>query len=305
MRERESTLQEQKHRRMCPVCGAHVALQARRHLPGQRVRCKSCGSWIFAGRRMLSGTKDCCPVCGRRVKKRSRRCPSCHAALRKPFWRRLLHLLSGRSGSRHDIFRFVPVDKVHFDRVHARRTVDSHRFSILLKSIEAYGILVPLVVYPKGDEFGLISGHRRLIAAHKLKLEKVPVMVRILQPKEADRVRFLENETQERWSALDRAEAIERICLTSPQSERDELMDVMNLDEETLSEELHLLVLPEVLKDALSLGVVTEQEALQLAEASEEDVFRYLEEKKQDDPGEAPLDPEQESFLEALSKLPS
>ena len=55
----------------------------------------------------------------------------------------------------------------------------------LMESIRCYGVLSPLLARPKGERYELVSGHRRRLAAQKLGLEAVPVLVREMSDDEA------------------------------------------------------------------------------------------------------------------------
>ena len=55
----------------------------------------------------------------------------------------------------------------------------------LVESIRVHGVLSPLLARPKGDGYELVSGHRRRLAAQKLGLKTVPVLVREMTDDEA------------------------------------------------------------------------------------------------------------------------
>ena len=55
----------------------------------------------------------------------------------------------------------------------------------LTESIRCYGVLSPLLARLKGEGYELVSGHRRRLAAQKLDLEAVPVLVREMSDDEA------------------------------------------------------------------------------------------------------------------------
>ena len=55
----------------------------------------------------------------------------------------------------------------------------------LVESVRTYGILSPLLARPKGEGYELVSGHRRRLAAQKLGLPTVPVLVREMSDDEA------------------------------------------------------------------------------------------------------------------------
>ena len=49
----------------------------------------------------------------------------------------------------------------------------------LLDSVRRHGVLVPLVVTPAGDDWEVLSGHRRLACAHALELDSSPARSRL------------------------------------------------------------------------------------------------------------------------------
>ena len=55
----------------------------------------------------------------------------------------------------------------------------------LVESIRVHGVLSPLLARPKGAGYELVSGHRRRLAAQKLGLPTVPVLVREMTDDEA------------------------------------------------------------------------------------------------------------------------
>ena len=65
------------------------------------------------------------------------------------------------------------------------RVQDDTAMEMLTESIKESGILIPIVVRPMGDKYEILSGHRRVYAAHKAGLEAVPAIVRELTREEA------------------------------------------------------------------------------------------------------------------------
>ena len=74
----------------------------------------------------------------------------------------------------------IRVDKLHTFEGHPFQVVDNEEMESLAKSIQAQGIISPLIVRPmegKTDEYEVISGHRRLYAAIKAGLTEVPALI--------------------------------------------------------------------------------------------------------------------------------
>ena len=68
---------------------------------------------------------------------------------------------------------------------HPYRVREDAAMDELVESIRVHGILSPLLARPKGEGYELVSGHRRRLAAQKLGLSTVPVLVREMTDDEA------------------------------------------------------------------------------------------------------------------------
>lgn len=72
----------------------------------------------------------------------------------------------------------LPPDKLAPFAKHPYRVREDAAMDELVESIRVHGILSPLLARPKGEGCELVSGHRRRLAAQKLGLPTVPVLVR-------------------------------------------------------------------------------------------------------------------------------
>lgn len=79
----------------------------------------------------------------------------------------------------------LPPDKLSPFAKHPYRVREDAAMDELVESIRVHGILSPLLARPKGDGYELVSGHRRRLAAQKLGLPTVPVLVREMSDDEA------------------------------------------------------------------------------------------------------------------------
>ncbi len=75
--------------------------------------------------------------------------------------------------------KLVPFQK------HPYQVREDAALSELMESIRTHGVLSPLLARPKGESYELVSGHRRCLAAQKLGLKTVPVLVREMSDDEA------------------------------------------------------------------------------------------------------------------------
>lgn len=81
----------------------------------------------------------------------------------------------------------IEISKLHPFENHPYKVLDNEEMDTLAESIRADGILSPLIVRPleNTDEYEVISGHRRLYAAQKAGLKKVPAFVYEVSREEA------------------------------------------------------------------------------------------------------------------------
>ena len=79
----------------------------------------------------------------------------------------------------------LPPDKLSPFAKHPYRVREDAAMDELVESIRVHGVLSPLLARPKGECYELVSGHRRRLAAQKLGLPTVPVLVREMTDDEA------------------------------------------------------------------------------------------------------------------------
>lgn len=89
-----------------------------------------------------------------------------------------------------------------------RKEIDLDSFELLLASIAAKGIQQPLLVRPVGRSYELVAGQRRLMAAQRLELPEVPVVIRELDDMEALEAAIIENLTREDLNPVDETDSI-------------------------------------------------------------------------------------------------
>ncbi len=81
----------------------------------------------------------------------------------------------------------ISIEKLHPFEGHPYKVLDNEEMEALAESIHTEGILSPLIVRPLADtdEYEVISGHRRLHAAQRAGLSKVPALVYEISREEA------------------------------------------------------------------------------------------------------------------------
>ena len=156
---------------------------------------------------------------------------------------------------------FVDIDKVSPGRGQPRRKFDERALEELAASIREKGVLQPLVVTAKGGAYELIAGERRLRAAARAGLERVPVIVkREIEAGEWVELALIENIQREDLTPLEQARAYRRLA-DDHGLKQEEIAKRLGKGRTTIANSLRLLGLPEPVLDALERGLLSEGHA--------------------------------------------
>jgi len=82
----------------------------------------------------------------------------------------------------------------------------------LAQSMRRVGVLVPIILVGDGDNFQLVAGHRRLDAAKKAGLDKIPAIIKTADKALASEITFAENFFRKNLSPIELACAL-KDCL--------------------------------------------------------------------------------------------
>lgn len=139
----------------------------------------------------------------------------------------------------------------HFDKTALRE---------LAASIERYGILQPLIVSPKGDQYILVAGERRWRAAQIAGLEKVPAIIREREELEQLEIALIENVQRVDLAPLEQALSIEKLHQQFNMSYQT-IAERLGKAHSTVHNIVRLLNLPSAARNALQNGDITEGHA--------------------------------------------
>jgi ParB family transcriptional regulator, chromosome partitioning protein len=126
----------------------------------------------------------------------------------------------------------------------------------LARSIQASGIIQPLVVRPIGSRFQLIAGERRWRAAQRASLAKVPVIVRQVSDELALEMTLVENIQREDLNAIEAARAFERL-MDEAQLTQEAVAERTGKDRATIANSIRLLKLEPKIQDWIEEGKLT------------------------------------------------
>lgn len=156
-----------------------------------------------------------------------------------------------------------------------RSVFDPEAFAELVHSVREFGVLQPIVVRPKGDDFELIMGERRLRAAKEVGLPAIPAVVRETADENMLRDALLENLHRANLNPLEEASAYRQL-LEDFGSTQEELADRLGRSRPQITNTLRLLRLPLDVQGKVASGVLSAGHARALLGAPDEDTMREL-----------------------------
>tara|TARA_Y100001970_G_scaffold52366_1_gene66166 strand:+ start:5017 stop:5895 length:879 start_codon:yes stop_codon:yes gene_type:complete len=146
----------------------------------------------------------------------------------------------------------IPIKSIIPNSNQPRQTFTEENMQDLINSIDENGILQPLLVRLIDDNsYELIAGERRLRAAKKLKIKKVPVyVIDVKTDDEMLKLALIENIQRDDLSSIEEAEGYALLKGKYSISES-ELAKKIGKNRSTIANKLRLIKLPPDLKDVL------------------------------------------------------
>jgi ParB family transcriptional regulator, chromosome partitioning protein len=170
----------------------------------------------------------------------------------------------------------LPVGLIKPNPKQPRTSFDTDALAGLASSIEASGVVQPLLVRPlPGGSYELIAGERRWRAAQQAGLEKVPAIVRDSAQAERLQVALIENMVREDLNPVDEA----RACATLVEDlglSKEELARRVGRSRPAVSNLIRLLDLPDEALALLESGELSEGHGRALLTVAGNDVRRRL-----------------------------
>lgn len=138
----------------------------------------------------------------------------------------------------------LPIDRIDPNPLQPRNVFQPDRLRELAQSIEANGIIQPLIVRQIGDRYELIAGERRWRAAKLAGLAEVPVVVHTTSNEHLLEVSLIENIQREDLNPIEVAQAFDRLY-RDHQLSHEEIARRTGKDRTTVTNMLRLLRLPQ------------------------------------------------------------
>ena len=151
----------------------------------------------------------------------------------------------------------IAIDKIIANTYQPRSEFDQAALEELTASVQAHGVLQPIMVRPRGGgRFELIAGERRYRAARQAGLTRIPAVIRQMTDEESLTVALIENIQREDLNAMEAArgyrQLLDQFGLTQA-----ELARQLGKSQSTVAYALSLLRLSSEMQDSISSGQLT------------------------------------------------
>jgi len=159
---------------------------------------------------------------------------------------------AGGSGA----LQMIPVASIEPHPGQPRRIFQEESLVELAASIQARGVIQPIVVRPHGHRFQIVAGERRWRAAQRARLHEIPAIVRSFSEEETLEVALVENLQRQDLNAIEEAQAYRRLVDDYGHTQ-EELGRIVHKSRSHVANLLRLLDLPPKVQVLVGTGQLT------------------------------------------------
>jgi ParB family chromosome partitioning protein len=198
------------------------------------------------------------------------------ASARRGIGRGLSAILPEAEATAAGELRELPVSLIKPNPSQPRTKFDPDALAALAASIEASGVVQPLLVRPLPDgSYELVAGERRWRAAQQAGIEKVPAVIRDQEEAERLQAALIENMVREDLNPVEEAKACDALVRELGLT-KEELARRVGRSRPAVSNLIRLLELPDEALELLESGELSEGHGKALLGAPGHDVRRRL-----------------------------
>ena len=147
----------------------------------------------------------------------------------------------------------LDVDLINANKNQPRKFFDDEKILELSDSIKQHGVLQPLAVRRKGNEYEIIAGERRWRAAKLAGVSQVPVHIVECEDKDVMALALIENIQRSDLNPIEEAEAMKTL-LANCNCTQEDLSLMVCKSRSYISNSIRLLNLPEKIKELIVSG---------------------------------------------------
>ncbi|HEV8122871.1 MAG TPA: ParB/RepB/Spo0J family partition protein [Gemmatimonadales bacterium] len=190
----------------------------------------------------------------------------------------LLGPISREQAERTGDLQELAVASIRPNPYQPRHEIDEPSLNELASSIQASGLLQPIVVRANNGSYQLIAGERRWRAVQRLGWQKIPAVVKDVDDRTLLTLALIENLQRDQLSAIEEAQSYSRLVEEFGVSQG-EVARLVGRDRSTVANALRLLKLPENVLDMVHTGQLSEGHARALLSLGENKAIARMAER--------------------------
>ncbi|OLO42143.1 nucleoid occlusion protein [Alkalihalophilus pseudofirmus] len=154
----------------------------------------------------------------------------------------------------------ISIHEIVPNRFQPRTVFDNERIEELAQTIKTHGVIQPIVVRKRDDQYEIIAGERRWRAVTSLGWETIPAIIKEFNDSQTASVALIENLQREGLTAIEEAVAYAKL-LELHGLTQESLAQRLGKGQSTIANKLRLLHLPQSVQDGILERKITERHA--------------------------------------------
>ncbi|RKY29674.1 MAG: hypothetical protein DRP74_08415, partial [Candidatus Omnitrophota bacterium] len=184
-------------------------------------------------------------------------------------------LIPEREAEKSEKITMVALDRIKPSTLQPRKDFDPQNMQELIQSIKEKGVIQPIIVRRRGEDFELIAGERRWRAAQQLNFSEMPVIIKDVTDRDSLEISLIENIQRQELNPIEEARAFQYL-MDKYQVTQEELSDVLGKSRPTVANLLRLLRLPQEIQEEVRCGRLSFAQGRALLEVTEINQQRKL-----------------------------
>lgn len=149
--------------------------------------------------------------------------------------------------------RYIDINDIKPNANQPRKIFDEEKLEELASSIQAHGLIQPIILRAVGKGYEIVAGERRWRAARKIGVKEIPCIVRTLTDEENMLLAIIENMQREDLNPIEEAEGLHQMMETYGLTQ-EQVSKSVGKSRPYITNCLRLLKLPEGIKEYVGEG---------------------------------------------------
>jgi len=175
---------------------------------------------------------------------------------RKALGKGISALIPERESEAKEEIIYAKTNQIKPNPFQPREDFDPQSIEELAQSIKEKGVIQPLLVRRKGDNYELIAGERRLRAANSLNLKEIPIIIKDVTDKDSLELALIENIQRQSLNPIEEAHAyqylIDKFDVT-----QEKISEGLGKARASVANILRLLKLPQEIQQEIKKGRIS------------------------------------------------